>query len=129
MIRTTYKVAMVKQRTAYIETCECDRCGKVIYKRPKWDFTGLENTTNMHNPHDVSYYQVTTGHNDWGHDSVDSIEQKQVCPSCLVNIYAAYVDRASVGSNTEYIKIEHHVTYSYDINVALIGEDVEEVTE
>ena len=112
MIETKYKTAMVKQETEYINTCKCDRCGKVIFKHCGEDFRvqfqGIRTFP-------VSFYTVTTGHNDWGNDSVDSINHMDICPSCLVNEYSDYVDRASKGNNSEYIHIDHANTYSLDI--------------
>ena len=129
MIRTTYKTALIKQKTAYIKTCECDKCKKVIYRRPQGDFPELKDIVKPFNGYDVSYYEVTTGHHDWGNDSCDSINHFHVCPSCLIKLYSSYVDRASGVDNTEYIKIEHHNTYSWDIDIPLAGEDIEEVTD
>lgn len=113
MIETKYKTAMVKQKTEYIRTCKCDRCGKVIFKHYGDEFEEL--AKNIRRDTRVSYYHVTTGHNDWGNDSGDSIDHKDICPSCLVNEYSDYVDIASKGINSEYIEIEHKNTYSLDI--------------
>lgn len=115
MIETKYKTAMVKQETEYISTCKCDRCGKVIFKHYGDEFRDL--SRNVQRNSRVSYYHVTSGHNDWGNDSVDSIVVSDICPSCLVNEYSDYVDRASKGFNSEYIRIEHENTYSLDIDV------------
>ena len=107
---------MVEQKTEYINTCKCDRCGKIIYKHYGKEFELLKRNVRKTSER-VSYYLVTTGHHDWGNDSVDSINLKDICPSCLVNEYSDYVDRASKGFNSEYIKIEHENTYSLDIDV------------
>lgn len=104
---------MVKQKTEYISTCKCDRCGKVIFKHYGDEFKELAN--NVGRDVRVSYYHVMTGHHDWGNDSEDSIDYMDICPFCLVNVYSDYVDRASKGYNTEYIDIEHENTYSLDI--------------
>lgn len=118
MIETKYKTAMVKQKTEYINTCKCDRCGKVIYKHYGDKFVELAKNVGINGINRrVSFYQVTTGHNDWGNDSVDSITHMDICPSCLVNEYSDYVDRSSKGINSEYINIEHLNTYSLDIDV------------
>lgn len=115
MIETKYKTAMVEQKTEYIITCKCDRCGKVIFKHYGDEFKELANRVGRDTR--VSYYHVTSGHNDWGNDSVDSIVYADVCPSCLVDEYSDYVDRSSKGINSEYINIEHLNTYSLDIDV------------
>ena len=112
MKETEYKIATVQKKTEYVTTYKCDRCGKVLFKHCGEDFRvhfqGIRTFS-------VSYYRVTTGHNDWGNDSVDSIEHKIYCPSCLVHAYSDFVDRASDGWNTEYINIEHEDTYSLPI--------------
>lgn len=113
MIEKEYKTAMIKQKIEYIRTCKCDRCGKVIFKHYGDEFKELANNVERNNK--VSYYHVTSGHNDWGNDSVDSIVTKDVCPSCLVNEYSDYVDKTSKGINSQYIEIEHENTYSLDI--------------
>lgn len=115
MIETKYKTAMVKQKTEHIITCKCDRCGKVIFKHYGKEFELLKRNVRKTTER-VSYYHVTAGHHDWGNDSVDSITHMDICPSCLVNEYSDYVDRASKGFNTEYINIEHECTYSLDIS-------------
>lgn len=113
MIETKYKTAMVKQKTEHIITCKCDRCGKVIFKHYGDEFKELANNVGRNR---VSYYRVTSGHNDWGNDSADSIVVADICPSCLINEYSDYAYRASKGFNTEYINIEHECTYSLDIS-------------
>lgn len=122
MIETKYKTAMVEQKTEYINTCKCDRCGKVSYKHYGKEFELLKRNVRKTTER-VSYYHVTTGHNDWGNDSIDSIDHMDICPSCLVNEYSDYVDRASKGYNTEYINIEHESTFSLPFDIDAEGEE------
>lgn len=122
MIETDYKTAMVKQKTEYIITCKCDRCGNVIYKHYGKEFELLKRNVRKTTER-VSYYHVTTGHNDWGNDSEDSIDHMDICPSCLVNEYSDYVDRASKGYNSEYINIEHESTFSLPLDIDVEGEE------
>lgn len=110
-----YKVTMVEQKVPYIITCRCDRCNKTIYK--KHGETVKQDTLREYT-HRASWYEVMTGHNDWGNDSCDSIEHKDICPKCLVNEYSDYVDSASGGYNTKYIRIEHKNTNSLPIEEA-----------
>lgn len=114
MERTEYKIKMVEQKTPYIIRTYCDRCKKLILKKMGSAF--LEDYKGHYNEA-VSYYEVTTGHNDWGNDSVDSIDTKTICRSCLTEEYADYVERASDGSNTEYIEIHHEYGWSMPLNV------------
>ena len=101
MEETEYKTAMVEQKTPYLKTTKCDRCGKIVNKRYCGQF-GM-NRKYMSS----SYYHVVTGHNDWGNDSIDSLESKDICPSCLINEYSDYVDRSTGCNNTEHISINH----------------------
>lgn len=49
------------------------------------------------------YFEVTTGHHDWGNDSCDSIEHKDICPDCIGKVSLDYLTSAS---GTQYIEIE-----------------------
>ena len=53
------------------------------------------------------YYEVTTHHNDWGNDSVDSYEHFDACsPGCACKLWERYI-RESAGMNTMCIEVEH----------------------
>ena len=71
------------------ETTYCDICGKEI---------------------DVNkgYWEVTTGHHDWGRDSIDSIETFDVCSQhCLWSKFIEYLARSGKDDeNTEYFEVE-----------------------
>lgn len=58
---------------------KCDICGRIIKakERPYGD-------------DDCKYYDVMTGHRDWGNDSCDSIEHHDVCPECLIKVVSKY---------------------------------------
>jgi len=84
----------------------CDICKRLIYKQ-NMDSKRI-------NIKPVHWYEVTTGHYDWGNDSCDSIEHYDVCPKCLNKVFHEYFNRSSKGSNTEYINIEHNYTSYYD---------------
>ena len=50
-------------------------------------------------------YEVTTGHNDWGNDSVDSVEYHDICSDeCLKKELELYLKSKY---NSKYIEIEH----------------------
>lgn len=75
----------------------CDKCGKVII-----DFV---NGDNSHNKKDACYFQLTTGHNDWGNDSPDSVDCKELCcETCVTNALADYFED-SKGSDTAYFEL------------------------
>ena len=111
MEKTEYKITTIEQKTPYISRTYCDRCGKLIFKQMGDSFRNECKIPYADRP-SVSYYEVCTGHNDWGNDSIESIEHKIICRNCLTEEYADYVERASKGVNTEYIEIDHENTYS-----------------
>lgn len=72
---------------------KCDICGKFI-----------DGDSHGYNPNDEQvYYSVTTGHYDWGNDSDESREHKDICPACILRFVEHYL-REATGS--EYIEIE-----------------------
>ena len=105
MIKTEYKTAMVKEKTAYIITRKCDKCKKIISKNYGDKFNELYPPWNKMKQ--ASFYEVTTGHHDWGNDSCDSIWHYDICPDCIDEIYKKYIERSEFGVNTEYIEIRH----------------------
>ena len=64
---------------------KCDKCGQVIRKN--------------------KYFEVLTGHNDWGNDSCDSVERHDICPDCINKFVADYLEE-TMKSDTAYIDIE-----------------------
>ena len=68
----------------------CDVCGKEI--------TG-------------PFWEVTTGHYDWGNDSTDSIEDKDCCSvECLSELFDEYKHVSTVKDglyNTQYFHVDH----------------------
>lgn len=50
------------------------------------------------------YFMATIGHNDWGNDSIDSIEHKDICEKCL-NKYVKQYFNENKDSATAYIDI------------------------
>jgi len=78
---------------------KCDICGKEIpptviphrYGEPIHD-----------------YYEVTTHHDDWGNDSVESYERFEACsPECANKLWEKYIRDSAGKTNTMYIEIEH----------------------
>lgn len=77
----------VVERTLVSERRYCDICSKGI--------TG-------------PYWHVTTGHNDWGNDSRESIENMDVCSvECLDEVFDNYCKESDSPYTTRYIEIEH----------------------
>ena len=74
---------------------KCDICGKFIEA--------------VLNRNKNTYFYVTTGHLDWGNDSIDSIEKQDVCPDCIHDFVSNYLRDCN---STEYIEIETSHTYA-----------------
>lgn len=71
------------------ETTYCDICNKEI-------------NTNK------GYWELTTGHHDWGNDSCESIEHFDVCSEiCLMNKFSEYLNESGKDDyNTMYFEVE-----------------------
>lgn len=77
--------------TKEITGVKCDICGKVI---PVGRYPFDEH----------KYYDVMTGHRDWGNDSCESIEHRDICPDCLVGFVEDYYKDNEYSS--AYVEIE-----------------------
>lgn len=60
----------------------------------------------------VSYYEVMTGHNDWGNDSCDSYENSDICTDCIGKYFEQYIKSSKRGRNTAFINVDHVWTYT-----------------
>ena len=77
----------VTEQVCVGETTYCDICKKEI-------------DTNK------GYWEVITGHNDWGNDSIDSIESFDVCSeNCLIDKFKKYIKESGKNRfNTQYFE-------------------------
>lgn len=83
-----------KKVTKYLERIvktKCDICEKEI---PNFEIGKKEKSR---------FFRVTTGHNDWGNDSCDSIEEYAICTDCIQDFVKNYIKKVN---GTEYINIE-----------------------
>ncbi len=71
------------------EYIRCDNCNKKIIDEEK-------------------YFEVTTGHHDWGNDSCESIEHLDICEKCINKFSENYL-KENKESNTAYIEIETEI--------------------
>ena len=81
----------------------CDMCGRVIQKTDvkTYDFGSIGD-----------HYKVTCGHCDWGNDSVDSVQNYDICSKkCMTNLFLKYLGVADGSKNTAYIEINHDWFY------------------
>lgn len=86
---------VVTDRRKEVLGIKCDCCEKnILPKRYRRD--------------DNKYFIVTTGHHDWGNDSIESIEYKDICPECIGKFVSDYCKEAE---GTEYIDIKTEHIY------------------
>ena len=90
------KVNRFKQIEVVVgSTCSCDVCGKLIEKR----------TENKIIYCIGSYWELCTGHHDWGNDSIDSIEYFDLCSKeCIQKKFDSYLENCC---GSEYFELSH----------------------
>lgn len=99
------KAQMVKCDTIIAIDYFCDICKKRIYTYVKGTITKRNNI--------VEYYNIVSGHNDRGNDSIASRESSVVCKECLTTALMQYKNDAERNPyNSCYIEVEHR--HSYD---------------
>ena len=86
---TAYKI------TKTVVGIECDVCEKVI-------------PTNQWRDDKAKYYEITTGHHDWGSESIESRETVDVCPDCVIKYISDYLEHASF---TGYLELTTEYSY------------------
>ena len=106
-------VTTTEQRPA-TETCTCDICNKLIFRRSIIDSEDMPKNTRQ-----VAYWEVTTGHNDWGRDSDDSVRNYDICSiECLQKLFDKYGEESrgrKKKRNTCYMVIEHNYIGAYEV--------------
>lgn len=90
MKKSEGKESFIKTVACYHTEGTCDVCGKLL-----WDHTYRPKIKGIKDQ-DVMYYEVSMSHNDWGNDSVESIETYDVCPDCLTTICQKYLENPSM---------------------------------
>lgn len=76
---------------------ECDVCGKVI------------TSTNRSMGNNIGrYFEVLTGHHDWGLESPESRKKIDVCPDCVGKYIADYLVNCS---DTGYLEVSTEVVW------------------
>ena len=91
----------VVQDIKTIEGIKCDICGIVI-------------PTSQLGKEAPKYYEVTTGHYDWGNDSCESRIERDICPDCIISFASDYLKKST---RSEYIEIETRHAQKRDIGV------------
>lgn len=99
-------VKVVEKRKRPIEYMRCDDCRRKILPDR---YSSLEN----------AYVKVHTWHGDWGNDSVESHETKELCVDCATKFVSEYVRNIS-GTQELELELCHlftSETYSGEIGV------------
>lgn len=91
---TTETVVKIKRKVTGIK---CDICEKIIP---------------VNRGRESMYFEVYTGHNDWGNDSCESLETKDVCPDCINKFTTEYLQHAP--GTSRYIEIITTYASSYE---------------
>lgn len=84
MIKNIYEEKMIKTKIVVDRKVMCDVCNKEIEGE--------------------NYYEVTTGHEDWGNDSIESVENFDICSNECLDVKIEEFSKEE--SKTKYIKIE-----------------------
>ena len=80
-----YKKQEIKQIEEIENEIICDICKKKI--KEEEDYKTSYRTKMTH------FYEVSTHHNDWGRDSIDSYEDRDICgEECLFKFLKEYFD-------------------------------------
>lgn len=111
MAKTIESLTIKKiERMPATETCSCNVCGQLIYRRSLQESDELPKNNELY-----SFWEVTTGHNDWGNDSPESIEHYEVCsPTCLQGLFDIYKSESSeYQRNSKYINVRHTYIFGY----------------
>lgn len=91
-----------------------DEVKEVVYKK-KRKILGVKcdicDGIVKHNSESNRYFDVMTGHRDWGNDSCESIEHQDICPKCIAGFVSEYLSDCS---DTGYINIEIEVVWNND---------------
>lgn len=94
MIKTEYKKVVEEVEEKDFEICKCDICNNIIYDTSKDIEFNLNTNT---------YYHTRTYHHEWGHDSIDSNQTKDICSDkCLLDyINNFYLNRKELEISQE----------------------------
>lgn len=92
-------VDVIRARKTTLAGIKCDCCEKIVPARSGY-------------VHENEYYDVTTGHHEWGNDSCDSIEDYDICPDCIGRFVTDYLNKTGYAS--AYIEVERRHVYPSD---------------
>lgn len=97
------EIEVVTKKVRKINAVQCDVCKKSIVP------TSSVGVGYNEHRRKTRYFDVVTGHHDWGNDSSDSIEHRHICPDCIAEYVKNYLGEAG---GSEYIEIETEYVYN-----------------
>ena len=87
MVETFKDEVTITEERIYKKVIYCDCCHKEITSY------SLDQNGIMRSDQAVYYYQTSTGHYEWGNDSIDSFETSDICSrECLEQVFEHYFD-------------------------------------
>ena len=98
---------VVKAQVRELKAVRCDVCGK--------DLPTEVIAAGTHIKTRPMYFAVKTGHYDWGYESCESIEHRDICPDCIHDFVSGYLSEAY---STQYIEIETKHVWPRDVRVS-----------
>lgn len=102
-ILTSNSVASIAYKvTRTVTGVQCDVCDAIIPVKPS-----------CYGDNSNQYFEVTTGHRDWGNDSCESVETRDICRECVVDFIKKYLSDCS---NTAYLNLQTRVVYGREIS-------------
>lgn len=105
MVTTKVEKKAVCQDVIVSEECRCDRCGRHLWYHTK-DGHKKPGVKEM-----AHYYNIVTGHHDWGNDSIDSVETYDVCVGCAKKMFEEYIEDSYNRTNSLYFECSHERTW------------------
>ena len=102
------ELEVVRSRRFEIAGIKCDICGTIIEPPSKEDrFNWMDEK--------YKYYEVTTGHHDWGNESCESVQHYDICPGCIDAFTNEYLKNKD-SQRSGYIDIEtDHICYGQNM--------------
>ena len=92
MVKEIKETKEVIQETVVDEELYCDFCGKLIGKRSDKKYS--------------YYYELFTGHHEWGNDSVDSFEHQDCCEECITDQFVKYLSETVNEYPTAFFNVD-----------------------
>lgn len=101
-------IEVIRSKFYKLAGIKCDVCGQII--RPPVKYSDLLNNENK-------YFSVTTGHHDWGIESIESIKDYDICPNCIIGFVKDYLGSIEAHRSGEINVTTEHVQIDSVLNI------------